>query len=395
MSTMIVIGYRGDLDQALRRRGLNPFYVVQAPRGAPDDRESCWVTDFENAQEVLRAVLARRLDNVVGVLSVHEMGVFTAAYLRQQLNLPGNTDSRTVLSFRDKYLQKSGLPPEVRRARCRHVPKGASYQDLVDDLGKIFVVKPADGAGALRTNIVRSAEEYEQALSLFSGASDVEIVAESFIDAPEVYIDGIWRAGELQWSSMGRYHEAPIDAAKDGTLAAWVLDRRLHTGLYQQSETIVHQVLGSLGAPDCVFHLEIFVEETALTFGECAIRLPGGLSPQIYEKTYGVDLLDTEIGLALGEPPTRTGRDGAPDRFYGCILLRRPDSGHLTQEDFERAFQFDEIHYDSSPDAPTGPYGLVGQALVSAPDEPELEKKVRDIVRFNVTGGAQRAASCS
>ncbi|MEV8035679.1 ATP-grasp domain-containing protein [Streptomyces sp. NPDC086182] len=392
---MIVIGYRGDLDQALRRRGLNPFYVVQAPRGAPDDRESCWVTDFENAQEVLRAVLARRLDNVVGVLSVHEMGVFTAAYLRQQLNLPGNTDSRTVLSFRDKYLQKSGLPPEVRRARCRHVPKGASYQDLVDDLGKIFVVKPADGAGALRTNIVRSAEEYEQALSLFSGASDVEIVAESFIDAPEVYIDGIWRAGELQWSSMGRYHEAPIDAAKDGTLAAWVLDRRLHTGLYQQSETIVHQVLGSLGAPDCVFHLEIFVEETALTFGECAIRLPGGLSPQIYEKTYGVDLLDTEIGLALGEPPTRTGRDGAPDRFYGCILLRRPDSGHLTQEDFERAFQFDEIHYDSSPDAPTGPYGLVGQALVSAPDEPELEKKVRDIVRFNVTGGAQRAASCS
>ncbi|MFF3410944.1 acetyl-CoA carboxylase biotin carboxylase subunit family protein [Streptomyces sp. NPDC002742] len=392
---MIVIGYRGDLDQALRRRGLNPFYVVQAPRGAPDDRESCWVTDFENAQEVLRAVLARRLDNVVGVLSVHEMGVFTAAYLRQQLNLPGNTDSRTVLSFRDKYLQKSGLPPEVRRARCRHVPKGASYQDLVDDLGKIFVVKPADGAGALRTNIVRSAEEYEQALSLFSGASDVEIVAESFIDAPEVYIDGIWRAGELQWSSMGRYHEAPIDAAKDGTLAAWVLDRRLHTGLYQQSETIVHQVLGSLGAPDCVFHLEIFEEETALTFGECAIRLPGGLSPQIYEKTYGVDLLDTEIGLALGEPPTRTGRDGAPDRFYGCILLRRPDSGHLTQEDFERAFQFDEIHYDSSPDAPTGPYGLVGQALVSAPDEPELEKKVRDIVRFNVTGGAQRAASCS
>jgi hypothetical protein len=392
---MIVIGYRGDLDQALRRRGLNPFYVVQAPRGAPDDRESCWVTDFENAQEVLRAVLARRLDNVVGVLSVHEMGVFTAAYLRQQLNLPGNTDSRTVLSFRDKYLQKSGLPPEVRRARCRHVPKGASYQDLVDDLGKIFVVKPADGAGALRTNIVRSAEEYEQALSLFSGASDVEIVAESFIDAPEVYIDGIWRAGELQWSSMGRYHEAPIDAAKDGTLAAWVLDRRLHTGLYQQSETIVHQVLGSLDAPDCVFHLEIFEEETALTFGECAIRLPGGLSPQIYEKTYGVDLLDTEIGLALGEPPTRTGRDGAPDRFYGCILLRRPDSGHLTQEDFERAFQFDEIHYDSSPDAPTGPYGLVGQALVSAPDEPELEKKVRDIVRFNVTGGAQRAASCS
>ncbi|MGW3493588.1 ATP-grasp domain-containing protein [Streptomyces sp. NPDC001020] len=395
MSRMIVIGYRGDLDQALRRRGLNPFYVVQAPRGAPDDRESCWVTDFENAQEVLRAVLARGVDDVVGVLSVHEMGVFTAAYLRQQLNLPGNADSRTVLTFRDKYLQKSGLPPEVRRARCRYVPRGTSYQELVDDLGKVFVVKPAAGAGAQRTNIIRSVEEYERALSFFSGTSDVEIVAESFIDAPEVHIDGIWRDGELQWSSMGRYPEAPVDAAKGGTMATWVLDRRLHAGLYQQAETIAHQVLGSLGAPDCVFHLEIFEEETALTFGECAIRIPGGLTPQVHELTYGVDLFDAEISLALGEPPTRMGREGAPDRFYGCILLRRPDSGHLTQEDFERAFQFDEIHYDSSPDAPTGPYGLIGHAIVSAPDEPELEKKVRDIIRFSLTGAAPRAVSRS
>ncbi|WP_327271108.1 ATP-grasp domain-containing protein [Streptomyces sp. NBC_01224] len=387
MPRVIVIGYRGDLDRALRRRGLDPFYVVQAPMGAPDDRESCWVADFENAQEVLRAVLARRLDNIAGVLSVHEMGVFTAAYLRQQLRLPGNTDSRTVLSFRDKYLQKSRLLPEVRRARCRHVPKGTSYQELIDDLGKIFVVKPATGAGALRTNIIRSAEEYERALALFSGTSDVEIVAESFIDAPEVYIDGIWRDGELQWSSMGRYHEAPVDAAHDGTLAAWVLDRRLHTGLFQQAETIVHQVLGSLGAPDCVFHLEIFEEETDLTFGECAIRLPGGLSPQVNELTYGVDLFDAEISLALGEPPTQMGRDGAPDRFYGFVLLRRPDSGHLTQEDFERAFRFDQIHYDSSPDAPVGPYGRIGQAIVSDPDESKLEKTIHDIVRFNATGG--------
>ncbi|MFI7340954.1 acetyl-CoA carboxylase biotin carboxylase subunit family protein [Streptomyces sp. NPDC050085] len=385
---MIVMGYRGDLDQALRRRGLDPFYVVQDPMGAPDDRESCWVADFENVNEVLRAVLARRLDDVVGAMSLHEMGVFTAAYLRQQLNLPGNRDSRGVLFFRDKYLQKSGLPSEVRTARCRHVPRGTAHQELVDELGEVFVVKPANGAGAQRTRVIRSAEEYDQALALFSGASDVEIVAESFIDAPEVFINGMWLGGELRWSSMSRYHDAPIDAAQDGTLATWTLDRRLHTELFQQAETIAEQVLGSLDAPDCVFHLEIFEEEDGLTFGECAIRIPGGLGPQMEAHTYGVDLFDAEIGLALGETPTQLGRDGAPERLYGCVLLRRPESGHLTQEDFERAFEFDEISYDSSPDAPVGPYGLIGKALVSDPDESTLEKKIREIVRFNVTGGA-------
>jgi len=388
MPRMIVIGYRDDLDQALRRRGLDPFYVVQDPNGAPADRQSCRVADFENAQEVLRAVLARRLDDVVGALSVHEMGVFTAACLRQQFNLPGNADPRTILSFRDKYLQKSGLPPEVRRARCLHVPTGTSYRRLADDLGERFVIKPAAGAGAQRTSIIHSAQEYEDALALFPGASDVAIVAESFVDGPEVFIDGIWERGELRWSCMSRYHEAPFDAARGGTMAAWVLDRTLHAGLFRQAETIAHQVLGSLRAPDCVFHLELFEEDTDLTFGECAVRIPGGLSPRANKLTYGVDLFDAEISLALGESPSLTERVETPERFYGYVLLRRPDSGHLTQDDFERAFQLDEIHYDASPDARVGPYGLVGRAMVSDPDESQLEKTVHEIVRFNVTGGA-------
>lgn len=36
------------------------------------------------------------------------------------------------------------------------------------------MIKPGTGAGALRTNIIRSPEEYARALKLFSGQSDVE-----------------------------------------------------------------------------------------------------------------------------------------------------------------------------------------------------------------------------
>jgi hypothetical protein len=81
-----------------------------------------------------------------------------------------------------------------------------------------FVIKPATGAGALRTNIIRSPEEYARALKLFSGQSDVEIVAESFIDAPEVYIDGIWKNGDLRWSSISRNHNSPLSAVQGGVL---------------------------------------------------------------------------------------------------------------------------------------------------------------------------------
>jgi hypothetical protein len=387
MPTMIVIGYRADLDQALRRRGLDPFYIAQQPAIPPKDRRFKRVIDIENVQEVLRAVLSAGIDDVVGALSVHEMGVFGAIYLRQQLNLPGNTDSKTALYFRDKYLQKSKLPPHVRRARCRYASRDTSFADLADDLGSVFVIKPATGAGSLRTSIVRSPEEYARAMEPFPGHSDVQIVAESFIDAPEVYIDGVWENGDLRWSSMSNYHVSPLRAAQDGVMAAYLLDRRRHSTLFHQAETLASEALTSLNAPDCVFHLEIFTTEAGLTFGECAIRIPGGLTPQMNQLTFGVDLFDVEISLALGEGASRAlSNNRAPDRFHGCILLRPSKSGNLTREDFERNFIFDEIDYDSSPDAPIGPYGLVGKAIVSDPDELKLQKKIEEIVHFNEAG---------
>ncbi|MCQ8187092.1 ATP-grasp domain-containing protein [Streptomyces rugosispiralis] len=387
MPTMIVIGFRDGLDEALRRRDLEPFYIVRPPVNPPEGRGFTYVTDMENAQEILRAVLSARLDDIAGVLTVHEMGVFGAAYLRQQLSLPGNTDSKTTLYFRDKYLQKSKLPPDVRRARCRYVSAGTSFKDLADDLGEVFVVKPATGAGALRTAIVRSPEEYERALTLFTGESDVEVVAESFIDAPEVYLDGIWQHGHLRWSSMSRNHTSPLSAVQGGVLAAHILDRRRCPTLFQQAETLAGQALTSLDAPDCVFHLEAFTEDAGPTFGECAIRLPGALSPQVNKLTFGVDLFDAEISLALGEELTEPLNTGDPDRFYGYILLRRPKSGSLTQQDFERDFRFDELQYSSSPDTPVGPYGRVGQAVVSDQDELKLHQTIEEIMRFNEAGG--------
>ncbi|MGW0904355.1 ATP-grasp domain-containing protein [Streptomyces sp. NPDC002853] len=386
MPTMIVIGYRDDLDQVLRRRGLDPCYIVQAPFGAPKGRRFKRVADIENIQEIWRAVLSAHVDDVAGVLTVHEMGVFGATYLRQQLNLPGNVDSRAALNFRDKYLQKSKLPPHVKRARCRYVSKNTSFLELSRDLGDVFVIKPAIGAGSLRTSIVRSPEEHARALELFPGQSDVEIVAESFVDAPEVYMDGIWRNGRLQWSSMSSNHISPLSAVQGGILSAHILDRRLHPDLFRQAEQLAGEALESLGAPDCVFHMEAFAREAGLTFGECAIRLPGALSPQVNQLTFGVDLFDVEISLALGEEPRRIPDDHVPDRFYGYILLRRSGDDTLTQQDFERNFSFDEIKYPLSPDASTGPYGRFGQAIVSDPDELKLQKTIDEIVRFNEVG---------
>ncbi|MFD7814397.1 acetyl-CoA carboxylase biotin carboxylase subunit family protein [Streptomyces sp. NPDC059785] len=368
---------------------MDPFYVVPTAIVSAEKPKFRRVADMENVQEVLRAVLAEPLDELAGVLSVHEMGVFPAACLRRQLGLPGNADARKVLNFRDKRLQKSLLPPDVRHARCRYLPAGTPYEEPAAELGTPFVVKPATGAGAQRTSVVRSPEEYARALKPFSGGSDVEVVAESFVDAPEVYLDGVWQHGTLQWSSLSSNHISPLSAVQGGVLAAHVLDRQRCPDLFAQAEAMARRVLGALDAPDCVFHMEAFHRPDGLTFGECAVRLPGALSPRVNQLTYGVDLLGVEIALALGETPEPPYGHRTPDRFHGYLLLRRPRVGTLTQEDFERAFSFDELHYSADPDAPAGPYGRIGEAVVSDTDESRLGHTIDEIARFNETGGVR------
>lgn len=212
MPTIVVVGHGGDRNQSLRCRRLESFCVVPAPLHLQGGNKYRYVADMENVQEVFPAVPSTGLHDLVGVIGVHDSGVYAATYLRRQLNPSGNFDSQGVLFFRDKYLKKSRLPPDVRRARARYASRVTPYAELAEELRKPFVVEPAIGAGPLRTEAVRSAEDYHRALEPFPGESDVDVVAKSFVDAPEIYMDGVRQGGELHWRSLTRHGGPPAGA---------------------------------------------------------------------------------------------------------------------------------------------------------------------------------------
>jgi hypothetical protein len=112
------------------------------------------VASLEDTPEVLRAVLDLHVEDVIGVITAHEQGVFSTAALRHCLDTVGDRNYGQAVYFRDKFLQKSLLPGAIRRATCVYITPTHTFDELAEPVGVPFVVKPANGYGTLCTAIV-------------------------------------------------------------------------------------------------------------------------------------------------------------------------------------------------------------------------------------------------
>ncbi|MEU0949472.1 ATP-grasp domain-containing protein [Streptomyces canus] len=386
MGTMIVLGHRPGLAEAVERRGLKPFYIVEKYKEALSKSSVRRVRDLEDGQEVLRTVLSTELHDVSGVVTAHEQGVFTAALLRDHLRLPGDRDYTRALRFRDKYLQKTALPRRVRRAHCAYVDTRTGYTNLVAELGVPFVIKPANGFAAARTAKISSQEAFDEYLGEQRRDSDVSLVAESFVPGDELHVDGVWHDGRMLWNSVARYHEPPMNTHDGAVLASQILSPKEHPELVAQAGELAAEALGGLDAPDCVFHLEAFHSGGTLVFGECAARLSGAHLPEIVELTYGVNLYDAAVCLALGEDVSPHLAPQDPAEYFAYVYLRRFPGVTVTKADFEKRFRCHELSYQDVDAGRTGYYGRVGHALVSAPSNAQLTNLINQMTEFNAHG---------
>lgn len=386
MSRVVVLGYRKGIDASLRRRGLRPFFVVERYKEGLAGQDYRVVTNLEDAQEVLRVLLAAELGAVCAVMTDREEGVFSTAVLRRHLGL-SPVDPARLLLFRDKFLQKAALPDGVARASCVYVTADRDYPRLSTELGPVFVVKPANGSGAHATSVIRSANDFDTYLARNPRGTEHALVAESFVDGVEFHIDGVWRAGVLEWSSVCRFLDPPMVWQTDGILAEQVLARRSEPELFAQAEQMAELALNALGAPDCVFHMEAFEVEGGVVFGECAARLPGALIPEIVGLTHGIDLYDVQVALALDEKPALPLLPtNEPEVCFGYVYLRKYPSAPRNADAFRARFDPVELTYDGDPEAPEGIYGNVGHMIVCNRDPVALRRTLSDVTRFNRVG---------
>jgi len=381
--TVILLGYRDGIVTALAEQNYQIIYIVEKFRPALAGERYFIINNLEDAQEVLRCVLSLDLDEVIGIVTGLEKGVFAAALLRDMLVLPGPKDYRSTLYFRDKYLQKNKLSNIMAHADCRYINRGSEYAQLRHELGTPFIIKPSNGMGSFATTAVGSEPEYQAYLQRYvKDACSVAYVAEKKINAPEYCVDGIWSDGKLRWFSISQYPTSPLQCNEEKLPSIQILSKENFPDIYQTIEEFCPRALAHLKASNGVFHLEFFKEDEEILFSECALRPAGARIPEMIKLAYGIDLYAAHTKLSLGFPCDLY-QPELPVKPHAVILLRSFEGVTLTKEDFYNNFDLVDLNWtEDAGQQSHGSHGCTGYAIIAHNDHRILKDNIDKLIAF-------------
>jgi len=289
--------------------------------------ESFVPVDMSLASEVLYPIvldLIRGMGPVDGIATVVELSIAMAARLAEDLGLPGPMPE-AVDQARDKQrtracLEAAGLPTP---RYCRI--SGVEDLDRAMAVGFPAVLKPLSGAASLGVMKVENAEALRETylkmvaelrdLVVLSGALvkndgkpgavqaegviGTTFLLEQYLDGPEVDIDLVMSDG--QWQYAGITDNGPtLEPYFNETWA--VVPSLLPLEQQRALRSLAVESVKALGFFDGVFHVELRYSPSGPQLIEVNARMGGGPVHKLNMESWGVDLVEETLFIALGIP---------------------------------------------------------------------------------------------
>jgi biotin carboxylase len=194
-----------------------------------------------------------------------------------------------------------------------------------------LVVKPVDGAGAKDVVVLpdRAAVEHWAGGVALRSDEQPRLVAEEWIDAPMLSVDGLMAAGTVRAAMVGRYTETCLDSVRFGRPNG-ILQLDADSPTARAANAYVAALVAALPTPDELtsFHAELFELPTGPVLCEIACRTGGGYLDRIAVEAFGVGLDHAScLGQAGAAPDLRPQTAGRG--VFGDLLIPRP-AGVLT-----------------------------------------------------------------
>ena len=237
-----------------------------------------------------------------GVITVGTDASLTVAAVQHALDLPGNridvAEATTNKIKMRTRLQEHAIP-EPQFHACW------TYNDVLksaEHLGFPFVLKPADNMGARGVIKVEKPEVIRFAYERAKNASPRgEIIAEGFMDGPELSIDAlVWEDEIFITGVADRIIEFPPYFVETGH----IMPSNLSEELISDGVDVFKRGIRALGIETGAAKGDIKLTSSGAMVGEIASRLSGGfMSAYSYPYATGVNLIKGAINIALGKAP--------------------------------------------------------------------------------------------
>ncbi len=303
MKTILFVGAgRHQRRAILQAKGLG-LRVVAVDRN-PDapglaEADIAKVVDFADAAAVIKATARINIDGVMTVSA--DRAVPVVAAVAEARGLPG-IGVETAHLMTHKIAMRTRLAdagvPQPRYAAVRSI---AETRRAADEVGFPSVLKPADSGGQRAVFRVESLDEiHAHLLEVLLASPTGDAILEEFADGTEMNGIVIARDGAaipLTLSDRLRPPGVGFGVGWIHVYPATVFGEQL-----DESERVALHTVHALGLRTGIaFPQLIATRDGRVVVVECAARIPGGQMADLVRFATGVDLVEVQIRMALGD----------------------------------------------------------------------------------------------
>jgi len=258
------------------------------------------VVDFADVSAVLRATARLKLDGVLTVSA--DRAVPVVAAVAEARGLPGiGVETAHLLTNKIAMRRRLGERgvPQPRFAAVRTL---SETRRAADEVGFPAVLKPADSGGQRGVFRVDSLDDVDAHLHEALAASPTgEAILEEFVDGTELNGMLVARGSEVIPLTLSDRLRPPGIGFGVGWIH--VYPPTIPPEQLAEAEDVAVRTVRALGLRGGIAFPQLIAHpDGRVVVVECAARIPGGQMADLVRVAVGVDLVDVQLRLALGDP---------------------------------------------------------------------------------------------
>lgn len=270
-----------------------------------DETDYAYIETFDNYRDngcvELRAIELYEKFKYHTVLANTEADILRAARLRKRFNLKGQSIS-SAINYRDKVVMKTkALEHGIETPPFAKITCAFDLIEFIEENQYPVLLKPIDGAASQGMLVVQNEEDLK---NILYQELPHNYKVEKFIQGDMCHVDGIIQNGEVQFIASSKYLNEPMNFLESGYLGAYTLDP--NNPLAQRLIDKTKKILDSFDTPqNTIFHAEWFhTPDDKIIFCEIASRTAGGITVEMIEHSYNINLYQAYAQIQCGLPLT-------------------------------------------------------------------------------------------